>query len=137
MTEEANGSDAWISVDLGSTKRITGMVIQGSPTTNAWITKYKVLFSQNNTDWKPITEKYITDHSDGQSRDAKPKVSKFLTDHLHVSVTAQGGKGGLKYLSPLSLQHAQYTIGHAPKSSIFWQKFGFFLSPMHDFAPSP
>lgn len=63
---ETDVADQWVSVDLGFVQRITGVVIQGCPSTDAWVTKYKVMYSRDNTNWDVIF--------DPQSR--QPKVSE-------------------------------------------------------------
>ncbi|XP_066269431.1 SCO-spondin-like [Branchiostoma lanceolatum] len=47
----SNTIGEWLQVDLGSTKRITGTIIQGRATYDQWVTSYKLQFSQDGTSW--------------------------------------------------------------------------------------
>ncbi|XP_056147018.1 macrophage mannose receptor 1 [Lampris incognitus] len=52
----SSGSNSnWIQVDLGETRKVTGIVIQGCPHDDYWVTKFKVQHSISGTTWTDYT----------------------------------------------------------------------------------
>ncbi|XP_066502466.1 lymphocyte antigen 75, partial [Hoplias malabaricus] len=47
--------NSWIQVNLTETKKITGVVIQGCPLTDHWVTKFKVQTSVDGQSWRDYT----------------------------------------------------------------------------------
>ncbi|XP_062410864.1 macrophage mannose receptor 1-like [Sardina pilchardus] len=52
----STSSNSWIQVDLGASKKITGVVVQGCPTADFWVTTFKVQTSIDGTQWNDYTE---------------------------------------------------------------------------------
>ena len=46
----------WLKVSLFRQINITGLMIQGRPSTDQWVTKFKVEISLGNDIWTPVTE---------------------------------------------------------------------------------
>ncbi|XP_063066766.1 macrophage mannose receptor 1, partial [Engraulis encrasicolus] len=51
----STASNSWIQVDLGASKKVTGVVVQGCPTADHWITKFKIQTSTDGTSWTDYT----------------------------------------------------------------------------------
>lgn len=48
-------TSSWIQADLGQTRKVTGIVIQGCPDNDHWITKFKLQHSKDGTTWTDYT----------------------------------------------------------------------------------
>lgn len=44
-------TSSWIQVNLGETRKVTGIVIQGCPQGNNWVTKFKIQHSMDGASW--------------------------------------------------------------------------------------
>ena len=44
-------TSSWIQVNLGQARKVTGIVIQGCPQNDNWVTKFKIQHSMNGADW--------------------------------------------------------------------------------------
>ncbi|XP_024286595.1 macrophage mannose receptor 1 [Oncorhynchus tshawytscha] len=47
----SNPLNSWIQVNLGEAKKITGVVIQGCPSADHWVTKFKIQHSMDGSKW--------------------------------------------------------------------------------------
>ena len=47
---------SWIQVDIGTSKKVTGVVIQGCPTTEHWVTKFRLQTSTDGSQWTDYTQ---------------------------------------------------------------------------------
>lgn len=56
-------------MDLGQTKKVTGVVIQGCPDNNYWVTKFKLQHSMDGSSWTAYT-------ADGEVRECAPWFPK-------------------------------------------------------------
>lgn len=45
----------WIQVNLGQTRKVTGIVIQGCPQDDNWVTKFRIQHSSDGLTWTPYT----------------------------------------------------------------------------------
>lgn len=48
-------TSSWIQVNLGKARKVTGIVIQGCPQNDHWLTKFKVHHSMDGRTWKDYT----------------------------------------------------------------------------------
>ena len=48
----------WVEVNLYRQTIITGVNMQGNPSSDKWVTKYKVQFSLDHTVWKYVPDEY-------------------------------------------------------------------------------
>uniref|UniRef100_A0A3P9N6S8 F5/8 type C domain-containing protein n=1 Tax=Poecilia reticulata TaxID=8081 RepID=A0A3P9N6S8_POERE len=48
-------SSSWIQANLGETRKVTGIVIQGCPQNDHWVTKYKLQHSMDGASWTDYT----------------------------------------------------------------------------------
>lgn len=48
-------TSSWIQVNLGQTRKVTGIVIQGCPHNDHWLTKFKLQHSMDGTTWTDYT----------------------------------------------------------------------------------
>lgn len=44
-------TSSWIQVNLGETRKVTGIVIQGCPQGDNWVTKFKIQHSMDGASW--------------------------------------------------------------------------------------
>lgn len=44
-------ANSWIQVNVGQLKKITGVVIQGCPSADHWVTKFKIQTSTDGLSW--------------------------------------------------------------------------------------
>lgn len=76
-------ASSWIQVNLGETRKVTGIVIQGCPQNDHWVTKFKIQHSMNGLTW--------TDYpADGDvSKNCMKLHSDFVVYHLPDIKTVQ------------------------------------------------
>ena len=55
MTLTKPDSASWIQADLGQVRKVTGVVIQGCPNEDHWVTKFKVQHSMDGSTWTAYT----------------------------------------------------------------------------------
>lgn len=48
-------TSSWIQVNLGQARKVTGIVIQGCPQNDNWVTKFKIQHSMDGVDWTDYT----------------------------------------------------------------------------------
>lgn len=48
-------TSSWIQVNLGQTRKVTGIVIQGCPQQDHWVTKFKIQHGMDGTTWTDYT----------------------------------------------------------------------------------
>lgn len=48
-------TSSWIQVNLGQTRKVTGIVIQGCPQYDYWLTKVKLQHSMDGSTWTDYT----------------------------------------------------------------------------------
>ena len=52
----ASNATQWIQVDLGVSKMVSGIVLQGREENNQWVTKYKVDYSEDTVPWMLVKD---------------------------------------------------------------------------------
>ena len=60
-TAGIDDEDQWIEVRLLRQTTITGVLIQGNPTSDRWVTKFQMKYSLNHTNWFCVTDDAGTD----------------------------------------------------------------------------
>lgn len=50
-----SAASSWIQVNLGQTRKVTGIVIQGCPQYDYWVTKFKLQHSMDGLSWTDYT----------------------------------------------------------------------------------
>ncbi|XP_007252805.3 macrophage mannose receptor 1 [Astyanax mexicanus] len=85
-------SNSWIQVTLPESKKITGVVIQGCPTADHWVTKFKVQTSLDGVSWTDYT--------------AEGKVEEFpgSVDRGSAETQLFGNPVSVKYIRILPLE---------------------------------
>ena len=68
---EANDVNPWIKADIGTVKYVSGIVLQGRPALDQWVTEYKVQYSYDDVTWS-----YVKDA--GQNSDMVSFLNKIL-----------------------------------------------------------
>ncbi|XP_033951501.2 uncharacterized protein [Pseudochaenichthys georgianus] len=92
-------TSSWIQANLGQTRKVTGVVIQGCPQNEHWITEFKIQHSMDGTIWTDYT-------ADGQSfpgsTDKNSPVTQLLgspvtTRYIRVLLLEFNGQAGLRF----------------------------------------
>ena len=55
-TTSFNDSNQWLQISLFRQTNITGVVLMGHPSSNRYITRYRVEISLDNVSWKNVTD---------------------------------------------------------------------------------
>lgn len=61
-------ASSWIQVNLGQTRKITGIVIQGCPQNDQWVTKFKIEHSMDGSAWTAYTADGAVSKNRGRAR---------------------------------------------------------------------
>ncbi|KAK5879066.1 hypothetical protein CesoFtcFv8_024411 [Champsocephalus esox] len=92
-------TSSWIQANLGQTRKVTGVVIQGCPQNEHWITEFKIQHSMDGTIWTDYT-------ADGQSfpgsTDKNSPITQLLgtpvtTRYIRVLLLEFNGQAGLRF----------------------------------------
>ena len=51
-----NDKNQWVEVNLYRQTVITGVIMQGNPSSDMWVTRYKVEFSLDHSMWEHVTD---------------------------------------------------------------------------------
>ena len=70
----------WLQVDFGSPTRIVGVITQGRPTADNWVTRYKVLYGNSTSNFVSIQSQ------EGSNQDLVRKFDKKLIFGLIVQL---------------------------------------------------
>ncbi|XP_072018332.1 transient receptor potential cation channel subfamily M member-like 2 [Amphiura filiformis] len=71
---DVGDGNQWISLDMTYPRRVNGLQMKGNPQADMWVTKFKVLYSDNERDWKVVDNKEFDGTSD---RDTTVATSRF------------------------------------------------------------
>ena len=74
----SSAASSWIQVNLGQTRKVTGIVIQGCPQYDYWVTKFKLQHSMDGLSWTDYT-------ADGEVSEQRRPHATF---QHHSKVTA-------------------------------------------------
>ncbi|KAA8584470.1 hypothetical protein FQN60_008255 [Etheostoma spectabile] len=94
-----SSTSSWIQVNLGQTRKVTGIVIQGCPQNDHWLTKFKIQHSTDGASWTDYT-------ADGQFFPGSTDRNTPETQLLGTPVSAQyvrilplefSGQAGLRF----------------------------------------
>ncbi|XP_049459415.1 macrophage mannose receptor 1 [Epinephelus fuscoguttatus] len=111
-----NPTSNWIQVDLTQTRKVTGVVIQGCPQNDHWLTKFKIQHSMNGMNWNDYT-------ADGQFFPGASDRDSPVTQLLGTPVSAQyiriiplefNGQAGLRFDVLGCTPDYAVTCGHKP-----------------------
>ncbi|KAM8828848.1 secretory phospholipase A2 receptor isoform 3-T3 [Spinachia spinachia] len=92
-------TSSWIQVNLGQTRKVTGIVVQGCPQNDFWLTEFKIQHSMDETSWTDYT-------ADGQffpgSTDRDGPVTQLLgtpvsTQYVRILPVGFNGQAGLRF----------------------------------------
>ncbi|GAB6030548.1 hypothetical protein CHUAL_007413 [Chamberlinius hualienensis] len=73
----------WIEVNLGKVKEVSGIVTQGHPYLNEWVSMYKIMYSNDGENWQTITSADYTDEVYIGNFDNKKSVTNKLDRPIH------------------------------------------------------
>lgn len=89
-------TSSWIQVNLGETRKVTGIVIQGCPQGDNWITKFKIQHSMDGASWTDYTADGAslpgsTDRNNPETQLLGTPVSALYIRILPLEVSGQAG----------------------------------------------
>ncbi|XP_055010163.1 macrophage mannose receptor 1 [Boleophthalmus pectinirostris] len=92
-------SSSWIQVNLGQTKKVTGIVIQGCPQNDYWVTKFKVQHSVDEVIWKDYTAdgEFFPGSTDRNTPDTQLLGSPVSAQYIRIWPLEYSGKAGLRF----------------------------------------
>ncbi|XP_068430349.1 uncharacterized protein [Clinocottus analis] len=92
-------TSSWIQVNLGQTRKVTGIVIQGCPQNDYWLTKFKIQHSMDGTSWTDYTAdgQFFPGASDGISAVTQLLGSPLSAQYVRVLPLEFSGQAGLRF----------------------------------------
>ncbi|CAL9682123.1 unnamed protein product [Knipowitschia caucasica] len=94
-----NPSSSWIQVDLGHTNKVTGIVVQGCPQNDHWITKFKVQHSADGVTWKDYTAdgEHFPGSTDRNTPETQLLGSPVSAQYIRIWPLEYRGQAGLRF----------------------------------------
>ncbi|XP_061589669.1 macrophage mannose receptor 1 [Cololabis saira] len=94
-----SATSSWIQVNLGETRKVTGIVIQGCPQTDHWITKFKIQHSTDGTTWTDYTADgdYFPGSMDRNTADTQLLGTPVSAKFIRILVVEFNGQAGLRF----------------------------------------
>ncbi|XP_078493515.1 uncharacterized protein LOC100176392 isoform X1 [Ciona intestinalis] len=80
-----SNSNQWVQVDLGDVRKVAGVLLQGDPYTNEWVTDYYVAFSTDGVQFAT----YLTPTGDKELFPGPPDSSTIVEGYLREALTAR------------------------------------------------
>ncbi|KAL2099694.1 hypothetical protein ACEWY4_004088 [Coilia grayii] len=92
-------SNSWIQVDLGASKKVTGVVVQGCPAADHWVTKFKIQSSTDGTQWNDYIEDggVFTGSMDRTTPETQLLGTPVSVRYIRVLPLEWNGQAGLRF----------------------------------------
>ncbi|XP_069566819.1 macrophage mannose receptor 1-like, partial [Brachyistius frenatus] len=94
-----NPTSSWIQVNLGQTRKVTGIVIQGCPQNDHWITKFKMQHSMDGTTWTDYTADgaFLPGSTDRNTPDTQLLGTPVAAQFIRILPLEFNGQTGLRF----------------------------------------
>ncbi|XP_047200502.1 macrophage mannose receptor 1 [Hippoglossus stenolepis] len=94
-----NPTSSWIQVDLGQTRKVTGIVIQGCPHNEHWLTKFKIQHSMDGATWTDYTGdgRFLPGSTDRNTPDTQLLGSPLAAQYVRILPLDFSGQAGLRF----------------------------------------
>ncbi|XP_030005898.1 macrophage mannose receptor 1 [Sphaeramia orbicularis] len=94
-----NPTSSWIQVNLGQKRKVTGIVIQGCPNNDHWVTKFKVQHSLDGTTWTDYTAdgEFFPGSTDRNTPDIQLLGTPVSTQFVRILPLEFSGQAGLRF----------------------------------------
>lgn len=97
----ATSSNSWIQVNPGSPRKVTGVVVQGCPSADNWVTKYKIQTSTDGSQWNDYKEEGNTQVFIGSVDRTTPETQLLGTpvsaQFIRILPLEWNGEAGLRF----------------------------------------
>ncbi|XP_041666073.1 macrophage mannose receptor 1 [Cheilinus undulatus] len=92
-------TSSWIQVNLGEPRKITGIVIQGCPQYDYWVTKYKIQHSSDGTTWTDHTAdgEFFLGATDRTTPETQLIGSPMAAQYVRILPLEVNGQAGLRF----------------------------------------
>ncbi|XP_026210056.1 LOW QUALITY PROTEIN: macrophage mannose receptor 1 [Anabas testudineus] len=94
-----NPMSSWIQADLGQTRKVTGVVIQGCPGNDHWVTKFKLQHSMDGTTWTDYTAdgRFLPGSTDRNTPDTQLLGTPVSAKYVRIIPSEFNGEAGLRF----------------------------------------
>ncbi|CAL8384873.1 unnamed protein product [Gadus morhua 'NCC'] len=92
-------SASWIQADLGQVRKVTGVVIQGCPDNDHWVTKFKIQHSLDGSAWAAYTAdgEFFPGSQDRNSADTQLLGTPVSAQYIRVLPLEHNAQAGLRF----------------------------------------
>ncbi|KAM4528248.1 uncharacterized protein PAE49_000185 [Odontesthes bonariensis] len=92
-------TSSWIQVNLIQTKKVTGIVIQGCPQNDHWITKFKIQHSMDGLTWTDYTAdgEFFPGNMDRNTPDTQLLGTPVSANFIRIRPLEFNGQAGLRF----------------------------------------
>ncbi|XP_036973174.1 macrophage mannose receptor 1 [Acanthopagrus latus] len=92
-------SSSWIQVNLGQTRKVTGIVIQGCPQYDYWVTKFKLQHSMDGLSWTDYTAdgEFFPGSLDRSSPETQLLGTPVSAQYIRILPLEVNGQAGLRF----------------------------------------
>ncbi|CAG5867752.1 unnamed protein product [Menidia menidia] len=92
-------TSSWIQANLGQTRKVTGVVIQGCPRNDHWVTKFKIQHSMDGTTWTDYTADggFFPGNSDRSTPDIQLLGTPVSASFIRILPQEFSGQAGLRF----------------------------------------
>lgn len=93
-----NPASSWIQVNLGQPKRVTGIVLQGCPQSDHWVTRFKLQHSYDGSSWTDYTADglFFPGTTDRNTPETQLLGTPVLAQFVRVLPLEVNGQAGLR-----------------------------------------
>ncbi|KAM3599721.1 uncharacterized protein V6R79_010309 [Siganus canaliculatus] len=94
-----SATSSWIQVNLGEQKKVTGIVLQGCPQSDNWVTKYKLQHSADGSTWTDYTAdgEYFLGSADKNTPETQLLGTPVSAQYVRIIPLEFNGQIGLRF----------------------------------------
>ncbi|XP_051907364.1 macrophage mannose receptor 1 [Hippocampus zosterae] len=94
-----NPTGSWIQASLGQKRKVTGIVIQGCPNSDHWVTKFKMQHSIDGQSWTDYTAdgQFLPGSTDRNTADTQLLGTPVSAQYIRILPLEYSGQVGLRF----------------------------------------
>ncbi|XP_061732556.1 macrophage mannose receptor 1 isoform X2 [Nerophis ophidion] len=94
-----NPAGSWIQVHLGQKRKVTGIVIQGCPNNDYWVTRFKMQHSMDGWTWTDYTAdgEFLPGSTDSNTADTQLLGTPVSAQYIRILPLEFSGQAGLRF----------------------------------------
>ncbi|XP_062291189.1 macrophage mannose receptor 1 [Scomber scombrus] len=94
-----SATSSWIQVNLGQTRKVTGIVIQGCPQQDNWVTKFKIQHGMDGTTWTDYTAdgQFFLGATDRDTPETQLLGTPVSAQYVRILPQEFNGQAGLRF----------------------------------------